>query len=184
MSLKLCDISHSLQVRLVRVLRRVHDPDPFTPFPFLSVCHEYVCVYLDQKFADSILALGAMYEQGEGVEKDENKACELYSRAVELNNPYGQFVMAFHYLEGTGVEKDSERGWKLLTMSADQGFTGAEVLLGAYCTITHAHSLSPLSLPLSVPLNECKTRMQNDVGCVHSRSLSLCLWIYHMCPTQ
>jgi TPR repeat protein len=47
----------------------------------------YYMANIEAGDTDSMLDLGAMYLEGRGVEKDENKARELYERAAENTNP-------------------------------------------------------------------------------------------------
>src|SRR6185312_572564 len=53
--------------------------------------------------------LGVCYEYGTGVEKDEQKAVELYKKAAEQGDAGAQCNLANGYYNGTGVEKDEQK---------------------------------------------------------------------------
>ena len=50
--------------------------------------------------------LGAMYEYGNGVEKNEQKAAELYKKACDGGEMLGCANLGSMYTNGNGVEKD------------------------------------------------------------------------------
>ena len=47
-----------------------------------------------------------MYSTGEGVERDEKHAVELYTLAADQGNINAQFNLGNMYLDGRGVDKD------------------------------------------------------------------------------
>ena len=51
-------------------------------------------------------SLGAMYDNGIGVEKNEQKAVELYKKACDGGNMHGCRNLVVMYTNGNGVEKD------------------------------------------------------------------------------
>ena len=59
------------------------------------------------------------YENGYGVEKDDKKAVEFYTKAVERHDYDAKTELAKHYLNGTGVEKDAKKATKLLSEAAE-----------------------------------------------------------------
>ena len=58
---------------------------------------------------DSIMALGEMYEKGEGVAQDISKAFKLYLHAANCNDMLGMYYAACMYRSGEGVEPDADR---------------------------------------------------------------------------
>ena len=50
--------------------------------------------------------LGAMYEYGNGVEKNEQKAAELYKKACDGGEMFGCGTLGAMYANGDGVEKN------------------------------------------------------------------------------
>ena len=50
-----------------------------------------------QRYPSSLCALGAMYQNGEGVHKSDRKAFEYYLKAAELGEEWGQFNVAVSY---------------------------------------------------------------------------------------
>ncbi|RHZ88391.1 hypothetical protein Glove_23g90 [Diversispora epigaea] len=78
-----------------------------------------------------IMHLADMYRKGIGVEKDLNKAYQIYSK---LSNE-GSFIMASTdvadcYRHGFGVEKNEEKAFKLYLKSAEKGITVAQNRVG------------------------------------------------------
>jgi TPR repeat protein len=58
-----------------------------------------------------------MYEYGEGVEKNHEKAVEWYRKSAEQGNSDGQWRLGTMYEYGDGVEKDLEKAAVKLTKS-------------------------------------------------------------------
>ncbi len=51
-------------------------------------------------------ALGHLYDDGKGVEKNSKKAAQFYSKACDLKDGDGCFNLGMSYHSGEGVEKD------------------------------------------------------------------------------
>ncbi|WP_229762856.1 tetratricopeptide repeat protein [Helicobacter pylori] len=51
-------------------------------------------------------ALGMLYENDQGVEKNLTKAAQFYSKGCELNNSFGCSALGMLYEYGQGVEKN------------------------------------------------------------------------------
>jgi len=52
--------------------------------------------------------LGAMYQNGNGVEKDTGKAIEWYEKSADLGNTSAMVIIGVIYQYGNGVEKDKD----------------------------------------------------------------------------
>ena len=70
--------------------------------------------------------LGYCYDNGIGVEKDENKGLHWARQSAENGNALGQFNLGFHF-EGMN---DMEKAVEYYTKSANQGFVYAQYNLG------------------------------------------------------
>lgn len=70
-------------------------------------------------------ALGCLYLRGQGVERDEELALELFLTAAEKGNPYAQYLLGKIYYWGNGVEQDREKGLEYIQLAAEQGHPGA-----------------------------------------------------------
>lgn len=57
----------------------------------------------DQGHADAQCNLGHMYQNGQGVKKDEKRAVKLYTLAVEQGHAHAQCNLAYMYRNGIGV---------------------------------------------------------------------------------
>jgi len=55
-----------------------------------------------------MLELSYLYENGEGVEKDDKKALELLEEAFRLQNLEAMNELSIRYLEGRGIERNYE----------------------------------------------------------------------------
>src|SRR6185369_1885516 len=73
---------------------------------------------------------GDFYEDGIRVEKDIQKAVELYKRAVEQGNATAQYNLGYCYRHGIGVEKDAGKSVELYHQAAEQGNAAAQYNIG------------------------------------------------------
>ena len=69
--------------------------------------------------------LGAMYEYGNGVEKNQQKAAQLYKKACDGGNMRGCRNLGVMYEEGDGVEKDLGKAAELFKKACDFGLEEA-----------------------------------------------------------
>jgi TPR repeat protein len=76
--------------------------------------------------------LGRMYEEGDGVTKDEKTAAKWYQLAAEAGHAVSQRRLAGAYALGRGVEKNEERGRYWILQAAKNGDSRAmkQVALG------------------------------------------------------
>ncbi len=58
-------------------------------------------------------ALGHLYDDGKGVEKNSKKAAQFYSKACDLKDGDGCFNLGMSYHSGEGVEKDFKKALAL-----------------------------------------------------------------------
>ncbi len=72
--------------------------------------------------------VGYQYENGQGIEADQQKASECYRKAAEAGSSNGRLFYAEHLYFGEGVEKDPEKAVSLLRESQERAL--AWVLLG------------------------------------------------------
>ena len=75
--------------------------------------------------------LGALYVNGNGVEKNLSKAIEWYQKAADKGNVYGLTNLAIVYQLGNGVPKDMNKAIELFTIAANKGHSSAQFRLGA-----------------------------------------------------
>ncbi len=62
-----------------------------------------------------------MYEYGRGIQKDDVKAFEWYSKAAAQGDPSAQFNLGLMYLNGQGVQKDDIKAFEWYSKAAAQG---------------------------------------------------------------
>ena len=63
--------------------------------------------------------LGIMYANGDGVEKNEQKAVELYKKACDGGEMAGCTNLGFMYANGNGVEKNEQKAAELFKKACD-----------------------------------------------------------------
>jgi TPR repeat protein len=74
-------------------------------------------------------ALGLMYENGYGIEKDYTKAKLWFDRSARKGDPGGQNNLGFLYHSGLGVKRDDATAITWFTKAADQGLASAQMNL-------------------------------------------------------
>ncbi len=79
--------------------------------------------------AEAQCNLGYYYEKGVGLDKDIDKAIELYSLSANQGNSDAQLVLALYYENGDSVPKDIDKAIELFTLSANQGNSDAQLVL-------------------------------------------------------
>jgi TPR repeat protein len=98
-------------------------------------CHErgeyaqaasLLCKAAAQGFPKAQLALGVMYDAGQGAEKDHNVAMYCYQRAADHGHAPAQYNLALIYDAGKGVEKDFKKARFRYGKAAEQGFAAAQ----------------------------------------------------------
>jgi TPR repeat protein len=76
--------------------------------------------------ADAITAMGAMFMQGDGVDRDATLAVEWLMRAVEKNHADAQWRLGLAYAHGDGVTKNTAEASRLLQLSVSQANCDAQ----------------------------------------------------------
>lgn len=74
--------------------------------------------------------LGDIFDGGEVVACDEEKARYWYVKAAENGHPWAQFLLGTFYEEGEGVERDIEKAVCWFAKSAEQGNVFSSEKLG------------------------------------------------------
>ena len=70
------------------------------------------------------------YQNGTGVEDDEQTAVERYQKAAEQGDADAQHSLGWCYSSGTGVEKDEQKAVEWYQKAAKQGYAQAQYNLG------------------------------------------------------
>ena len=73
------------------------------------------------KFNYSSHYLAYMYKTGRGIEKDYQKAVELYTRAIEKGNSHSMNNLGYMYYNGHGVEQNYQKAIELYTLAIEKG---------------------------------------------------------------
>ncbi|MDB4547583.1 sel1 repeat family protein [Akkermansiaceae bacterium] len=70
--------------------------------------------------------LGWMYNNGEGVPKDDAETVKWYRKAAEQGNAVAQYNLGAMYTNGSGVPKDNVKAYMFFNLAAAQGDKDAE----------------------------------------------------------
>lgn len=80
---------------------------------------------------NALYMLGMMYSRGDGVDRDANKALDLWQKAADEEHPASLSLLGRAYVEGKlGLGKDVESGMALLEKAANRGDVTASMYLG------------------------------------------------------
>jgi TPR repeat protein len=74
--------------------------------------------------------LGCAYENGDGTEKNLERAHRCYLQAAELGSVKGSFQVGMNFVWGEGVPKNLPEGVKWIRQAAEDGLDDAQVFLG------------------------------------------------------
>ena len=70
--------------------------------------------------------LAVMYDTGDGVPKDLEKAAYWLTKAAEQGNPEAQYAIGVYYFYGDGVPKDSKQAIYWLRKASEQKYIAAQ----------------------------------------------------------
>ena len=79
-------------------------------------------------------SIADIYENGDGVERNEKKALDYYTWSAMLGDPYAQSVLANAYSIGRGIKKSDEQALYWYKKSAEQGNPYAQYEVGMRIT--------------------------------------------------
>ena len=65
--------------------------------------------------------VGLCYSEGDGVEKDKEKAFEWYLKAADKNHAQGAYKVGYCYQHGTGVAKDLDKAESFYSKAKELG---------------------------------------------------------------
>lgn len=78
--------------------------------------------------SQAAVEMAGMYRLGEGVEKNEGKALELYAQAAELKNPQAQYILGKRSYEEKPPNHTDAFAW--FSNAAEQGYAPAQYMTG------------------------------------------------------
>jgi hypothetical protein len=84
----------------------------------------------ERKHWKAMLNLANAYAQGEGVNRDTDKAVQIVEAAMKLGIPGAYDVMSTYHMEGRGVKQDASRAYAFWELAADMGSASAQAYLG------------------------------------------------------
>lgn len=85
----------------------------------------------ERKHWKAMLNLANAYAQGEGVERDTERAVQIVEQAMKLGIPGAFDAMGSYHMNGVGVEQDASRAYAFWELAADMGSANAQAYLGA-----------------------------------------------------
>lgn len=108
-----------------------------------------------------------MYNNGESVKRNYEKAVELYTLASEQGYVIAQNSLGFMYANGLGVKADYNKAVELYGLAANQGYSKAQLNLGIMYTIKRDYKKA-LEL-YTLAANQGDPDAQNTLGWVYFR---------------
>ena len=101
----------------------------------------------EQGLAQAHFALGCLYEQGLGVDRDYEEAKRYFLAAADQDLPHAQYRLGYLYEQGfvghkAGVGEIQHRALAFYTKAADQGYSQAQYALGRHHYIMHPNEPS------------------------------------------
>ncbi len=92
----------------------------------------FACAVAAAESAKEILQQGIMYYDGVGVERDVDKAAQLFLKAAEMGNVDAMAYMGTCYIYGEGVEENRTEALKWVTLAAKGGDEASMITLASY----------------------------------------------------
>jgi soluble lytic murein transglycosylase-like protein len=83
----------------------------------------------EQAMRQLLRAEGQAYENGEGVERDPERAAQAYCRAARLGDAQSQFNLGWMYANGRGVQRSDSAAAFFFHAAAEQGWEQAQRML-------------------------------------------------------
>lgn len=80
---------------------------------------------------EACVAMGKIYDFGEGMKADQAKAFALYRQAAKLGSAAGMYYAGMSYRAGAGVEKNEKKAVEYFRRSHKKGYPNASVTLGS-----------------------------------------------------
>ena len=88
--------------------------------------YQLYLVAANRGFASSQCNIGWLYENGNGIPQDKEKAAKWYGKSAEQGNKFAQCNLAFFYEKGIGVHRDYSIAIKWYKKAANQGYGRAQ----------------------------------------------------------
>jgi len=93
----------------------------------------------------AMINIANLYDQGQGVARDQAAALEWLELAAELEDPRAQLELGLAYEKGQGVERDPKRAAEWFRQAAEQGDTTAQFNLGVMLATAYGAGLEQSS---------------------------------------
>jgi S1-C subfamily serine protease len=84
----------------------------------------------EEGYVNAQINLAAMYEQGNGVERDLERAAAWYRAAARQDSPIGQYNLGLFLAEHRDTETAEQEALSWLAKAANQGFVDAQLQIG------------------------------------------------------
>lgn len=81
-------------------------------------------------YVSALNSLAVLYENGDGVERDDKKAIALLKQGADQGHPLARYNLGLHYRYGLGITRDWGLAFEEFAKSAETGFISAMVEYG------------------------------------------------------
>jgi TPR repeat protein len=126
------ELGEMLRVGVVNIA-----PQPLAAAPWYTQAAQ-------QGHARAALALGLLYKNGLGVERNDLQAAHWLQTASDGGNPHAMFLLSYFYRAGQGVTQDPAKARALLEESAEHEYPPAIQELAMTVELGDAHSAQDL----------------------------------------
>ncbi len=93
----------------------------------------------------ALLNLANLFQQGQGVTKDDREAHVLLEKAATLGDARAQYELGMSYEKGHVVERDIDKAAEWLKKSADQGFSDGQFAYGVMLATARGQGIDQAS---------------------------------------
>lgn len=108
-----------------------HDGSNGMPRNFLLAAKFYRLA-AERKHGLACTGLAVLYERGDGVLLDYDKAFYWAEKAAELKEVYGTTLLGHYYAQGKSVQQNYKKAYELYLKAAELGSGSAMLLLGTF----------------------------------------------------
>lgn len=94
---------------------------------------------------NACFGLGLLYQNGFGVDMDDDQALKYYGLAAAKGHSMAQYNLGVMHENGWGVSMDEDESIKWYQLAADQGVVGAQSALGRFYAMDFSDKYDPVA---------------------------------------
>lgn len=94
---------------------------------------------------DACFGMGLLYQNGFGVDMNDDQALKYYGLAAASGHAKAQYNLGIMHENGWGVPMDEDESIKWYTLAAEQGIVGAQSALGRFYAMDFSEKFDPVA---------------------------------------